>query len=182
MPTTKAARRYATALLELAKEREEVEDILEDIQFIQNTLEGSRELVVFLKSPVVNYDDKIGALEKIFFDDLSEATKLFIKLMARKDRINILDQIAEAFVEKYKEYAGIITVQVFVARELSEEQQESLHSQLEEKTQKKVDMEITVDESLKGGMAIRVNDTVIDGTVKHKLEELEESLLSATVE
>jgi len=182
MPTTKAAKRYATALLELAKERDEVEDILDDIEFIHNTLADSRELVVFLKSPIINFDDKIGALEKLFFDEISEPTQLFLKLLSRKDRINLLHQITEAFIEKYKEYAGIITVNVYIARELNDEQRELLHQNLEEKTQKKVDMNITVDESLKGGMAIRIDDTVIDGTVKHKLEELEESLLSTTVE
>ena len=182
MPITKAARRYAKALLELALERDEVEPILEDIQFMHNTIADSRELVVFLKSPIINFDDKIAALEELFFDDLQEATKLFVKLLAKKDRINLLDQIAEAFIEKYKEYAGIITVEVFVARELNDDQKDELHSELEQKTQKTVDMNITVDESLKGGMAIRIDDTVIDGTVKHKLEELEESLLTATVE
>jgi F-type H+-transporting ATPase subunit delta len=182
MRTTKAAKRYATALLELAKERDEVEDILDDIQYIHNTIQDSKELVVFLKSPVIKFDDKTQALEKLFFDDLEEPTKLFIKLLARKDRIQLLDQITEAFIEKYKEYAGIITVEVYVARELSDSQLESLHKELEQKTQKKVDMNIIVDESLKGGMAIRIDDTVIDGTVKHKLVELEESLLSTSVE
>lgn len=182
MPTTKAARRYANALLELAKERDEVEPILGDIKFMHNTLEDSRELVVFLKSPIIKFDDKIEALTELFFDELEEATQLFIKLLARKDRINLLDQITEAFIEKYKEFAGIITVGVFVARELSDSQRESLHEELETKTGKTVDLNITVDESLKGGMAIRIDDTVIDDTVKHKLEKLEESLLSATVE
>ncbi|PAU95680.1 ATP synthase F1 subunit delta [Aliifodinibius salipaludis] len=182
MPITKAARRYATALLELGKERDEVDELLNDIEYIHNTLEESRDLVLFLRSPVINFDDKIQALEKIFFDELEEPTKLFLKLLSRKDRINLLDQVTEAFIEKYKEHAGIITVEVFVARELSNEQQELLHKNLEQKTQKNVDMNITVDEDLKGGMAIRIEDTVIDGTVKHKLKELEESLLSTTVE
>ncbi len=182
MPTTKAARRYATALLELAKERDEVDEILNDIEYIHNTLEGSRDLVLFLKSPVIKFDDKTEALEKIFFEELEEPTKLFLKLLSRKDRINLLDQITKAFIEKYKEHAGIVTVSVFVAQELSGEQQELLHKNLEQKTQKKVDMNITVDKTLKGGMAIRIDDTVIDGTVKHKLQELEESLLSTTVE
>lgn len=182
MPTTKAAKRYATALLELAKERDEVEEILEDIRYIHNTIQDSRELVVFLKSPIIKFDDKTQALEKLFFDELEEPTRLFIKLLARKDRINLLDQIAEAFIEKYKNYAGIITVDVYVARELNNGQLESLHEELEQKTQKKVDLDINLDESLKGGMAIRVDDTVIDGTVKHKLVELEESLLSTSVE
>jgi F-type H+-transporting ATPase subunit delta len=182
MPTTKAARRYATALLELAKERDEVEDILEDIQYIHNTIEDSRELVLFLKSPIINFDDKTQALEKLFFDTIHEPTQLFLKLLARKDRINLLDQITTAFIEKYKEYAGIITVNVYVARALNDSQRQSLHEELEQKTQKTVDMNIIQDESLKGGMAIRIDDTVIDGTVKHKLSELEESLLSTTVE
>lgn len=182
MPITKAARRYATALIELAKERDEIDEILNDIEYINNTLEGSRDLVLFLKSPVINFDDKTQALEKIFFDELEEPTKLFLKLLSRKDRINLLDQIAKAFIEKYKEHAGIITVDVSVARELNSELQELLHKNLEQKTQKKVDMNITVDEELKGGMAIRIDDTVVDGTVKHKLQELEESLLSTTVE
>lgn len=182
MPTTKAARRYATALLELAEERDEVGQILEDIRLINNTLEGSRDLVVFLKSPVIKFDDKIEALEELFFEDLEKTTRLFVELLARKDRVKLLDQVTTAFIEKYKEYAGIITVEVFVARELEQDQKERLQSELEDKTQKTVDMNITVDKTLKGGMAIRIDDTVIDGTVKHKLEELEESLLTATVE
>lgn len=182
MPIKKAARRYANALLELADERDEVESILEDIEFIHNTLEGSRELVVFLKSPVINFDEKTKALNTLFFDDLEETTKLFIKLLARKERIKLLDQIVEAFIERYKEYAGIITVNVFAARPLNDSQHKALHNELEEVTQKTVDMDITVDEDLKGGLAIRIGDTVIDGTVKHKLEELEESMLAATFE
>lgn len=182
MPITKAARRYATALLELAKERNELESILEDMKFIHNTMEGSRELVVFLKSPIIKYDDKISVLDELFSSDIEEATKLFMKLLAKKERVNLLDQISEAFIEKYKQLAGIITIEVYVAHELSEEQRDELHKSLEEKTQKTVEMNITLDESLKGGMAIRINDTVIDGTVKHKLEELEESFLAATLE
>ncbi|MCW9707371.1 ATP synthase F1 subunit delta [Fodinibius salsisoli] len=182
MLRTKAARRYAKALLELAQERNELAEILEDIEFIQNTLEGSKELVTFLKSPIIKYDDKTAVLEQLFFEDLQEATKLFVKLLAKKDRVNLLDQIVEAFIQQYKKHVGIITVNVFVAEGLSEEHQQLLHQKLEEKTQKKVDMNISVDESLKGGMAVRIDDTVIDGTVKHQLEQLEESLLTTAVE
>lgn len=181
MLTTKASRRYATALLGMAQERNEIDEILEDIEFIHNTLEDSRELVSFLKSPIINYDDKIGALETLFFDNLQEATKLFIKLLARKERIDLLGQITIAFIDAYKKQAGILTVDVFVAKELSDSQRNALHQKLEEKTQKKIDLNITLDESLKGGMAVRIDDTVIDGTVKHQLAKLEESLLSTTV-
>jgi F-type H+-transporting ATPase subunit delta len=182
MPITKAARRYANAFLEIAKERNEVESILEDIEFIHNTFEDSRELAIFLKSPIIKYDDKKAVLKQLFFDEIEEPTKLFLKLLVRKERVSLLNQIAEAFIELYKKYAGIIIIDVFVARELSDDQQQALHTKLEQKTQKTVEMNITIDESLRGGMAIRIDDTVIDGTVKHKLIELEESLLSTDVE
>lgn len=182
MHSTKAARRYATALLEVAKERNELEEILSDITLIQNTLEGSSELGTFLKSPIIKFDDKTAVLKELFFDDLQDPTRLFLKLLARKDRINVLQNVTEAFIAKYKENAGIITVEVFVAEELNDEQRKSLHHTLEEKTQKKVDLSITLDESLKGGMAVRIDDTVIDGTVKHKLAKLEETLLATAVE
>ena len=68
MLITKAARRYATALLELGKERDEVEAILDDMKFIHNTMEGSRELVLFLQSPIVKYDD-----QRLFFFSMIES-------------------------------------------------------------------------------------------------------------
>lgn len=182
MHSTKAARRYATALLEVAKEQNELEEILEDITLVRNTMEDSKELVTFLKSPIIKFDDKTAVLDELFFDDFQEATRLFIRLLARKDRINLLDDVTKAFIAKYKEQAGIIIVNVFVAEELDEKQRESLHRTLEEKTQKKVELNITLDESLQGGMAVRIDDTVIDGTVKHQLAKLEESLLSTAVE
>lgn len=181
MLITKTARRYASALLQLAQEREEVENILEDIRLLKNTLNGSRDLVMFLRSPVVKFDDKVEALETLFADKVSEITMRFINLLARKNRVNLLDQIAEAFVEQYNKYAGIVKIEVYTARELSDSQRESLHKALEEKTEKKVEMKVNLDESLRGGIAVRIDDTVIDRTVKHKLEQLEEKLLATEI-
>ena len=182
MHITKAARRYAKALLELGKERDEVQAILDDMNFISNTIEDARDLVLFLQSPIVKYDDKQAVLEELFSDEVQESTRLFLKLLARKNRVNILDQIAEGYIQAYRKYAGIIEVEVSVARELEKDQQEALHQKLEDITSKEVLLNVTIDESLRGGMAVRIDDTVIDGTVKHKLQELEERLLSTAIE
>lgn len=155
-----------------------METILEDIKLIKNTMEGSRELVLFLRSPVIKFDDKVAALGKMFGDKVTEVTTRFIQLLARKNRIHLLGQIASAFVEQYNRYAGIVEIEVYSARELSDSQRDSLHKALEEKTGKKVEMSVKLDESLKGGIAVRIDDTVIDRTVKHKLEQLEEKFLT----
>lgn len=182
MLITKASRRYATALLELAREQDSVEDILEDMRLIHNTFDGSRDLVLFLKSPVIKFDDKFAVLEKIFGHRVQELTNLFIRLLVRKNRVYLLDQIAEAFIQKYNEYAGIISVNIYTAYALTDSQKEELHQALEKNTGKKVDMIVSEDASLMGGMAVRIGDTVIDGTIKHKLAELEDKFLQASVE
>lgn len=181
MLITKAARRYASALLQVAEERNEVETILEDINLIKDTLEGSRELVVFLRSPVIKYDDKAAVLNTMFGDKVQKPTQLFLGLLARKNRIQILDEITHAFIELYYEYAGIIRVDVVTAGKLDKEQQRSLQDMLENKTGKKVNLQLSVDKALKGGMSIRIDDTVIDGTVKHKLEQLENLFLEPVI-
>lgn len=182
MRTTKTARRYASALLQFAKEKEQVEAILDDMNLIHNTLEGSRELVAFLRSPVIKFDDKKEALREIFGEKVNQATLLFLDLLARKGRIRLLDQVTAAFREQYNIHAGIIEVEVQAAFEMSGEQREKLHQSLEKKTGKKVKMDLSVNPDLMGGLSVRLDDTVIDGTVRHKLEELHEQLTAASVE
>lgn len=181
MHITKAARRYSTALLQLAREKDAVQEVLEDVKFIRNTIEDSRELVLFLKSPIIKKDDKEQVLKKLFKDQIQELTFLFMDLMIRKDRENLLGEIAEAYIERYNEFAGIQPVQVYAAYELSDEQKTELEKMLEKKTGKNIEMTISIDESLKGGIAVRIEDTVIDGTVRHKLEQLQDRLLQPAV-
>lgn len=182
MLVSKAARRYATALLELAKEQDAVERTLQDVLLIKNTLEGSKDLVLFLKSPIIKPDKKVSALDAIFGGQLSEMVHKYISLIARKNRQNLLDEIMYAFVEKYNVYAGIISAEIFVARELSDKELEKVKASLEKFTNKKVNLSAKVQEDLKGGMAVKINDTVIDGTIKHKLEQLEDEFLSSATE
>lgn len=182
MLVSKAARRYATALLELAKEQDAVERTFEDVEFIINTIEGSRELQLFLKSPVIKPDKKVSALEALFEGELSELVYRFITLVARKNRQNLLDEITTAFIDIYNQYAGILEAEVFVAKEMDDKQKNQVIKRLEDVTGKKVNISVTVQEDLKGGMAIKIADTVIDGTIKHKLEQLEDVFLNTATE
>lgn len=179
MLVTKAARRYAKALLDLAKERDEVELVLGDIRYINNTIDDSHELILFLRNPIVNNDDKQAVLKKLFDDQLEELTKLFLKLLVRKNRIDILHQVTEAFIDKYNAYAGIVNIEATAAYELDDQQRSSLQQTLEEKTGKKVELDVDIDESLMGGLTVRIGDTVIDGSVKNQLQELEEQLITS---
>src|SRR5699024_9542730 len=140
MLTTKAAGRYAAALLELAQERNELEEVLEDIFLMHNTMEGASEIVVLLQSPIMKFDDKIAVLEKLFSDGIQHSTDKFMKLLARKDRIELLYQITADFIAQYKKLKGIITVDVVVAEELNKGQQIQLQQSSERRAQKKLDL------------------------------------------
>ncbi|MEQ9266096.1 MAG: ATP synthase F1 subunit delta [Balneolaceae bacterium] len=182
MLISKAARRYAIALLETAKDQKTVEETLKDILFIKNTVESSKELVVFLKSPVVKPSDKLQALETIFKSSLGKLVYQFISLVAEKERSAILEEIVNAFISEYNIYAGIIEVEIRSASALGESQVSELKKVLEKSTSKKVNLDLKEQPDLKGGLMVKIDDTVIDGTIKHKLEQLEKTLLANSVD
>jgi F-type H+-transporting ATPase subunit delta len=182
MLVSKAARRYATALLESALEQKSVENTLKDINFIKNTVEGSKELRSFLKSPVVKPAEKQKALSSIFDGKVSKEVSQFLGLVTTKGREDILDEIAIAFVNKYNTHAGIITVEVRTAKALGEDRIKDLTNMLEKTTSKSVNLDLIEQADLRGGISVKIDDTVIDATVKHKLEQLETRFLETSVE
>lgn len=178
MLISKAARRYATALFDTAKEQKVVEETLKDILFIKSTIDTSKDLVLFLKSPVIKPSDKEAALTSVFDKHLSKLTKEFIVLVSSKERSSILSEIVTAFIAQHNEYAGIIEVEVRTAKPLEAKQVKELQKVLENSTSKKVEMNLTEDVDLRGGLLVKIQDTVVDGTVKHKLEQLEQTFLA----
>lgn len=177
MLVSKASRRYAHALLEIGVDQNILDDLLEDMKTIKSTIQGSRELLLFLKSPIVKPAVKQAALSNIFDGKVSSVVSQFIKLITQKGREDILDQIADAFIHAYNDHKGIISVEVQSASILSESQQAALRNALEKSTSKTVNLDLKVREELKGGISVKIDDTIIDATVKHKLEQLETQLL-----
>lgn len=182
MLVSKAARRYAIALLQIAQDDKSVDKILADMNLVKNTIEDSRELFLVLKSPIIKIEDKLSVLEQIFKSKVEPLTYQLIKLISQKRREALLLEVAEGFIQAYNRVSGITTVEVFSARDLDAQQIETLKKALETNLSKKVDLSVTSDESLKGGIAVKIGDTIIDGTVKHKLEQLETRLMQTATE
>lgn len=169
---SKAARRYAKALLQSALEQNMLGVVKEDIQFINETLEDSNELKVFLKSPIIKSEDKQKALSSIFKKHISKETMSLLQLLSEKRRENLLKDICAGFIQLYNEHQGIIRVEVVSAYELDSRQKKALEEELVEKTGKKIQMDVTVNNNLIGGLIVKIGDTVIDGSVKHKIRML----------
>lgn len=182
MLVSKAAKRYALALNEIADEQNITKEVLDDILLIGNTLDDSRELLLFLKSPIIKPDAKKNALEAIFSNKVNDLTREFLFLITKKGRVDILDQLVLAYIQQYNEQKGIIEVDVYSAKALDEDTIQNLKAVLEKTTSKIVQIKLVIQPELKGGLAVKINDTVIDGTIKHKLEQLEQTFRESSLE
>jgi F-type H+-transporting ATPase subunit delta len=180
--SAKAARRYANAFLEAAVEQNDLEKANDDMMLIINTLRASNDLRLFLKSPIIKKDQKSAALATIFEKKINALTVNLLNVLSDKGRLNLLEDIGKHFIDIYNIYNGIIEVNVITAAELGDRQLDNLVKELELVTGKKVKANISVNEDLLGGILVRIDDTVIDGTVKHKLNQLKDRFASASVE
>ena len=169
---SKAARRYAKALVQSALEQDILDDVEKDIRFISNTLEDSRDLVVFLKSPIIKKEYKQEVLSKIFDEHVSNETTSLLKLLSEKNREELLGDICVGFIDLYNQHKGIIQVDVTTAFEMDKAQRDNLHKALATSTGKKVKMHLIVDSEIIGGVIVRIDDTVLDGSVKYKIRKL----------
>jgi F-type H+-transporting ATPase subunit delta len=180
--SAKVARRYATAFLEAALEQNELEKANDDIMLMINTLRASNDLRLFLKSPIIKKDQKSEVLATIFENKINALTVNLLNILSDKGRLNLLDDIGQNFIDIYNIHNGIIEVNVITAEELGNGQLDKLVKELELVTGKKVKANISVDKDLIGGILVRIGDTVIDGTVKYKLNQLKDRFASAALE
>src|SRR6187455_3025266 len=102
MLNPRLASRYAKSLIDLAVEQKALEVTLKDIQLIDATIRGSRELALMLKSPVIKADKKDAVVNAVFSGRLTPLTQAFIRLLTFKGREDVLGEVASSFIAQYR--------------------------------------------------------------------------------
>ncbi len=174
MTHSRAARRYAAALMGAAEEIKVAEAVAQDLQMVGATLRDSRELRLLVSSPIVPASKKAGAFKALFASRVSPQTMVFINLLIAKQREGILAETIEQYMKLRDIQMGIVNITVASAVELTGKQEEALRGQLERLTGKKVRLHLALTPEIKGGLVVRVGDTVLDASVKRQLEMLGE--------
>jgi F-type H+-transporting ATPase subunit delta len=174
MTHTRVARRYAAALMAAAEQVKAADAVTQDLQMIAATLRDSRELRLLVTSPIIRTAKKAGAFKALFATRVNPHTMSFLDLLIAKQREGILAETIVQYMKLRDIQMGIVTIHVVAAVELTTKQQEALRGQMERFTGKKVRLELSVDPGIKGGIVVRVGDTVLDASVKHQLEILGE--------
>jgi F-type H+-transporting ATPase subunit delta len=172
MSTLRIANRYAEALMTAAEERHVLKNVGDDLAEIQQTLKGSREFQLFLKSPVIKKEKKRQVVEAVFGKSVQPLTLQFLSLLLEKEREDVLASIIEAFFRMQDEALGIVNVHVNAATELSSQQLAQLERRFETYSNKKVRIDVNLNSQLIGGFIARIGDTMFDGSVKRQLELL----------
>jgi F-type H+-transporting ATPase subunit delta len=168
---------YANALADIALPQGAAEPAGRQLQEFAATYRDSAELQNYLGSPAVTAEDKREVLEKIASRmGASKIIRNLLFVIADHGRAKDVPEIAEAFAEVVRQRQGIAEAQVYSAARLTEGQRAELAQMLARLTGKKVEPNYFVEPELLGGVLVRVGDTIYDGSVRNRLEQMRAQL------
>ena len=167
------ALQYANALADIALEQGAAEPAGRQLLEFAAAYNESPELQEFLSSPAVTAEDKRAVLEKIASRmGASRIVRNFLFVIADHGRAKEVPEIAAAFAEVVRQRQGIAEAQVYSAVRLTEAQKTELTKSLTRMTGKIVDPNYFIDPELLGGALVRVGDTIYDGSLRNRLEQM----------
>ena len=172
------ARPYANAVFELAKERRAIDEWSKQLQ-LAAAVATQPQILEIIESPAVTSADKSSTLARVCGDDLSREGKQFVQVLARNKRLHLIGEISAQFEALRAQEEASLDVEVVSAFALSDVEQQRLVAALGRRFSRDIQLSARVDESLIGGAIIRAGDTVIDGSVRGKLDKLAETLQRA---
>lgn len=176
MAGTRAAIRYAKAVLSLATDNQKAEAVQADMALIGQSIANNASLENALKSPVVKLLEKAAVLDALFPSVSSESKSLFTTLVSNK-RVNILGQIATQYGILYDQVNNKENAFVTTAIAMNSELEEKVMAKLKTLTTKEVTLHKSVDANILGGFVLRVGDLQYDASVSNQLNTLKRKFI-----
>ena len=175
--STGIAARYATAVFDLAKEDKALDTLERDVDALAEALDVSAELRDVISSPIYSRHDQASALTGVAAAlKMSPTMSNTLALMASKRRLFVLPQLIAALRARIADEKGEVTADVTAATALTDEQRDALAKSLAASVGKTVKINMAVDESLIGGLVVKVGSTMIDTSIKARLAALQNTL------
>lgn len=166
--------RYASALYDLAYERNALDQVADDLRSLQAMLTESADFRRFVTSPIMTREDqKKGILALAQSAGVSELTSNFLGLIASNRRLFALADMADAYLARLAAARGEVTATVHSAKSLSDAQIASLSAALKQAAGKEVAMNILIDPAILGGLIVKIGSRMVDNSVRTKLQRLQ---------
>ncbi len=173
MNNPRLAIRYAKSLIDLAAERDLLNEVYKDMKFLQSTCKSNPDFVALLNSPIIDEHKKNGIIESVIAGRVIALTASFIKLLAAKSRESNLPEIICAYIDQYNEIKGIHRVKLTTALTLSEELKESFINKIKISNNIfNIELETIVDEKLIGGFVLEMDGRLLDASIMRDLKDV----------
>lgn len=176
MRDIRIAKPYAQALYDAAVEQDALDRIVGEANQIISLAQDSEDFEGFLTNPILSPQFKSEMFQQLLSETIHPLTLNFLLLLASKQRERFLVAILQAFLELVDLKAGRVVAQVISAVPLSDAQQADLVQQLSDYSGAEVRLELSEDSTIKGGIIVRLGDTVFDGSVATQLQRLKSLL------
>jgi F-type H+-transporting ATPase subunit delta len=172
------ARVYAEALFDVAKEKDKLDRIQDELNQFAKALDGDRELQVFFFSPYFSSAEKREGIERAVSGADPEFVN-FLELLVEKHRMPVIFRIRRQFEEMWKKENRKLDVTVTSAVELDPEVIDQVGAEIEKQTGQQVELTTRVDDGVVGGIVLQVGNMVLDASIRNRLEKLRKNVARA---
>lgn len=166
------AKVYSSAMVALAEKVGETDNLLTELEELAALVEKSPELKRFFLTPTVDEDKRSQSIEKIFRGRMSDLLVNALQILNRKNRLDLLPAVIQAYRDEHRERAGHVEVFVRSAVPLSDEQRRELSDAVKRNVDSEPDLIESIDEGLIGGLVIQIGDRKLDTSVARKIRRI----------
>ena len=178
--STTSAERYSLALFELSEENNLLSQIEDRSSSILNLIDQSEDFSNLIKDPTTSQEDLLKALNKISESNKFESLlKNFISFLIQKRRFFFIERILKSFIEICSRKRGELKAELKSAKELSNEEIAKITEELTKNFSSKIKLNYKYDDSLIGGLVVQVGSTMVDTSIKNKLQQIENRMIEA---
>jgi F-type H+-transporting ATPase subunit delta len=169
---------YARSLFEVAKEHDKLDVVREQLGEIAEAIGESHDLQVFFFSPYFSTDEKVEGLRRAL-QDPDESVVNFLDLLIEKHRMPALFRIRREFDALWEEENRLLPVQVTSAIELDESTVKQIGDAIGKQTGRRIELTSEVDPGILGGIVLRVGNSILDASIRNRLEKLRKQVVKA---
>jgi F-type H+-transporting ATPase subunit delta len=175
MSSTRAAIRYAKAILDIATSKSVAKEVSQDMTLIANTIQNNLELSTFIQNPTMSVEVKQSALLEVFAS-VNNVTKSLFRLLFENKRFEILEAVAVQYNNLFDEANGVQVAKVTTAIAMTSELEAKVLAKIATLSDKKITIVNTIDPTIIGGFILRIGDNQYNASVANRLQVLKREL------
>ena len=172
MGSTRVASRYAKSLIELAKEKNNLEKVSEDIKLLVNIADQNPLFSKVMNNPIIGHDKKQSILSALFKGRVNDLTFSLFTLITKKNREANLIEIGKEYLNQYRLLQGIELAEITTTFPLTDNLKSEFKTLISKTENKKIELRERIDKNILGGYILKIGDRQVDESIRAKLQKI----------